>query len=358
MSPSATLALRCARGIGAAGFRRLVDETGSPDAALSSLDADVRTEAWERAARVASVAQARGIVILESGRASYPPSLADLEDAPPVMFALGDLTLLARPAVAIVGTRDATAYGLRTTRALAAAASSAGVTVVSGLARGVDACAHRAALEGSGRTIAVLGTGVDVAYPLENRALHAEVAARGLLLSEALPGTRAHPGSFPRRNRIIAALADVVLVTEAGLKSGARITAEHAAQMGRVLAAVPGPVDVASSAGTNALLRDGAHLVAGADDLLGLVHLTARGRGTTAAAVPGAGLSANPALAPDERAVLDALAFGPRLPDELLSATNLPAPVLAAALATLGMLGLTEVDPAGTVRAGASGSVR
>ena len=150
-------------------------------------------------------ARNRGITILAHGEPGYPERLTDLEDPPSVVFTLGNRNLFNNPAVAIVGTREATLYGLRITAKLASGAAAAGVTVVSGLARGVDAEAHRNALPHAGGTMAVLGTGADVPYPALHHALHRRIESGGLIVSEALPGARAHPGSFPRRNRLIAA---------------------------------------------------------------------------------------------------------------------------------------------------------
>jgi DNA processing protein len=173
-----------------------------------------------------------------------------------------------------VGTRDASEYGERTAAALAGAAARAGLTVISGMARGIDAAAHRAALEAGGTTIAVQGTGVDVPYPAGHRALHREIAERGLVLSESEPGTRAFPGCFPRRNRLIAALARVTVVVEAPFKSGAINTAGQALDLGRVVAAVPGRIDDPRSAGSNQLIRDGAQVVGSVDDLLNLLGIS------------------------------------------------------------------------------------
>lgn len=189
------------------------------------------------------------------------------------LFALGRTGLLGRAprrSVAIVGTRDASPYGMRVADELARAFVRAGITVVSGLARGIDSAAHRGALEAKGDTIAVLGTGVDVPYPVGHRELHGRVASAGLVLSEREPGSRAVPGCFPRRNRIIAALAEVTVVVEAPYKSGAVNTATQALELGRVVAAVPGPIDSARSAGSNLLIRDGAQVITGVSDALGL----------------------------------------------------------------------------------------
>lgn len=201
---------------------------------------------------------------------AYPRALSDLDQIPDPLYAIGDLDTLQLPLVSIVGTRDATGYGLRSTRSIASAFARNGVAIVSGLARGIDAAAHRAALECNGKTIAVLGTGVDVPYPVGHTELHRAIAERGLVISESSSGAKAHKGAFPKRNRIIAALSEVTIVIEAGHKSGAQITARNALDLGRKLAAVPGPIDSPQSAGTNQLLRDGAHVIATVEDALAL----------------------------------------------------------------------------------------
>jgi len=209
-----------------------------------------------------------GIQIVGKGTSSYPAPLLDLDQPPDPFFAIGDLDLLKMPRVSIVGTRNATSYGLRSARAIATAFATRGFAVVSGLARGIDAASHRAALESGGTTIAVLGTGVDVPYPVGHSELHRVIGERGLLIAESLPGSRAHKGAFPKRNRIIAALAPLTIVVECGHKSGAQNTARHVMALDRLLAAVPGPIDSPQSAGTNQLLRDGAHIIATVEDAL------------------------------------------------------------------------------------------
>jgi DNA processing protein len=204
----------------------------------------------------------------------FPVSLKELDTVPDPIFTIGDLAVLNRPLVSIVGTRDPTGYGLRTTRAIATAFARAGVVVVSGMARGVDAAAHRASLECESPTIAVLGTGIDVPYPVGHTELHRVIGERGLVVSENTPGAKAHKGSFPRRNRIIAALGKITIVVEAGHKSGALNTARHAMDLGRTVAAVPGPIDSPQSDGTNQLLRDGAAVIATVADALALAGLT------------------------------------------------------------------------------------
>lgn len=212
--------------------------------------------------------------------AALPACLGDLSHPPAALWCLGDvgaLTGAPERLVAIVGTREASAYGERVASRLAAACARAGLVVVSGLARGIDAAAHRAAMAAGGRTLAVQGTGVDVPYPVGHRALHREIQRSGLVVSEMEPGTTAKPGCFPRRNRIIAALAQVTVVVEAGFKSGALNTATQALELGRTVAAVPGPIDDPRSAGANLLVRDGASVVTDVEDLFMILELSTPG---------------------------------------------------------------------------------
>lgn len=278
-------------------------------------------------------------VEISHGSADYPARLDDLfDDAPKRIWARGDLSLLDRPCVAIVGTRQATAYAERVARQLGATLARAGACVISGLARGVDGCAHRGALEVGGATCAVLGTGVDVVYPKGHAMLQAEIAERGLLISELAPANAAHGGSFPRRNRIIAALASVTIVVEAGVKSGALITAAHALELGRTLAAVPGPIDVPQAQGSNELLRDGGHVITSMADALALIGLTAP---VHLAEIPeGSG----------ERRVWDALAHGSADLDTLCTRSRLPAHEGMAAVSALELRGLIECCLSGEIR--------
>ncbi|MBA3671802.1 MAG: DNA-protecting protein DprA [Gemmatimonadaceae bacterium] len=275
---------------------------------------------------------------LALGDADYPEPLRALPDPPPLLWLRGDRALLDRPCVAIVGTRRATAYAERVTRQLASALARAGACVVSGMARGVDACAHRGALDVGGATCAVLGTGIDVVYPKAHAALQREIAAHGLLVSELAPANAAHGGSFPRRNRIIAALAQVTIVVEAGEKSGALITAEHAQILDRVVAAVPGPIDVPQARGSNLLLRDGAVIITSTSDVLTLCGLTPIAR---RADVPEGST---------ERALWDALGDGTTTLDALCTRTGLPAQEGMAALGLLEMRGLVECGAGGELR--------
>jgi len=334
----AALALSLVRGVGSVRWRDAVDAAGGDaTAALSRMPAGAREPALAAARAALTRADALAARVLILGDADYPAPLLDLPDPPPALFALGDPSLLARPAIAIVGTRDATPYGLRVARHLGEAGARAGAAIVSGMARGVDGEAHVGALAVGGATIAVLGTGVDVAYPRAHVALHRRIAERGLLLSELPPGCRADAGSFPRRNRIIAALAAVTVVVEAGHRSGALITAASALELGRSVAAVPGPIDAPTSAGCNLLLRDGAQVVTDADDVTALAGVrAARPRG-------------EPRLAGAQLAIWDALADGVADVDTLVARTRLPT------RDCLGAIG--ELELAGHVTCGLTGEI-
>jgi DNA processing protein len=201
----------------------------------------------------------------------YPVGLHDLEEPPPI-YVLGKFT--ASPAVAVVGTRRCTRYGLNLATGFGEALSRAGWTTVSGLARGIDAAAHRGAIRGSGMAVAVLGSGVDVIYPVENTGLYRSILdGHGAVVSEYPPGTRPDRWRFPARNRLIAAIASAVVVAEAGDKGGALITARLAAEIGRPVLVVPGDVDRPASVGCNRLIKDGAHPVLGVADLLAELEL-------------------------------------------------------------------------------------
>ncbi|MFL5619601.1 MAG: DNA-processing protein DprA [Gemmatimonadaceae bacterium] len=275
---------------------------------------------------------------LHRGDPLYPAALEDCPDPPRRLWARGDLAILDCPTVAIVGTRRATAYAERVTRQLATTLARAGACVISGLARGVDAAAHRGALEVAGATTAVLGTGLDVCYPKAHASLQRDIGVRGLLLSELPPDDAAHRGSFPKRNRIIAALARVTIVVEAGVKSGALITATHALEMNRTVAAVPGPIDVPQSQGSNELLRDGATVLASMSDVLALLGLTAPIR-----------LHEIPE-GTNERTVWQALDVGGLDLESLAARASLPAHVALAAVSALELRGLVECALSGEIR--------
>jgi DNA processing protein len=269
----------------------------------------------------------------------YPGELNDLAHPPRELYAMGRSSALITPRVAIVGTRNSTAYGERITRTLTRALVRGGVSIVSGMARGIDAAAHRTALEQGGNTVAVLGTGVDVPYPVGHRLLHRTIAEHGLVVSENPPGTKAAQGAFPKRNRIIAALAPVTIVVEAGFRSGALNTASQAIELGRVVAAVPGPIDSDQSRGSNQLLRDGAVLIAAPEDALALLGVSA-----PRVAPP-------PPLLPDsEQKVWEAIAEGFVETDSLPASTGLTLAECLAAITSLEIIGLVECSLAGEIR--------
>jgi DNA processing protein len=237
----------------------------APAAAIEALDSQPVQDA---VARALDWAAQPGRFVVTLADESYPRPLLEIGDPPPLLYARGRLELLQRPGLAIVGSRNATAQGERNAEEFARALSAAGLTVVSGLALGIDAAAHRGGLAAAGGTIAVLGTGIDLVYPQRNAALAAEIAERGLLLSEFALGTPAAAHNFPRRNRLISGLARGCLVIEAAVASGSLITARFAAEQGREVFAVPGSIHSPLSRGCHALIKSGAKLVESADDVL------------------------------------------------------------------------------------------
>ncbi|MCE8534786.1 DNA-processing protein DprA [Ruegeria pomeroyi] len=268
------LRLLRSRRVGPTTFRRLMHEHGTAQNALAALPEVARAagvEGYEicppgvveAELKAAKAAQAR---LLCLGDADYPAHLAGISDAPPLLWLLGDPALLRRPMIALVGARNASSLGTRMARALAQDLGAAGFVVVSGLARGIDTAAHLAALPTG--TIAVMAGGVDTIYPAENTHLAGDIARQGLRLSEQPMRLTPQARHFPRRNRIISGLAQAVVVVEAAAKSGSLITARDALDQGREVLAVPGHPFDARAAGCNMLIRDGAHLVRNAEDVI------------------------------------------------------------------------------------------
>jgi DNA processing protein len=266
----------------------------------------------------------------------FPTTLTELRVPPRELFALGNIDLLSEPLVAIVGTREASPYGTRAARTLASALARAGACVVSGLARGIDTAAHEGALDARGSTIAVLGSGVDIPYPASNRKLYERITRHGLVLSEMPCGARPHKGSFPNRNRIIAALARATIIVEAGQHSGAKITANHALELNRSVAAVPGPIDDERHAGSNELLRDGAVVIANPDDALALMQLRQLG-------------ADGPSLQGDELLVWSSLGAAGDL-DSVAVRSGIPLRRCLAAVTSLELAGLVESTVTGEFR--------
>lgn len=269
--------------------------------------------------------------ILTWSSETYPDALRALVDPPPVLFLRGDVSLLsAKVRVTVVGARRATLRGRDVAERLGVALSRAGTTVVSGLALGIDGAAHGGALRGSGRTVAVLGTGPDVAYPSSHRRIFKQIVETGLVVSEFLPGTGAVPYNFPRRNRILAALSETTVVVEAGRRSGALITVDHALDLGRDIWAVPGPIDRPTCAGSNRLLADGARPLISIDDFV-------RSLGGVDPADPRPATTAG--YGDLERRALEALAGEGVAVDELAIRLDLEVPAALALLTTLELHG-------------------
>lgn len=253
-------ALRSGAGPGEALERQMAGRGADPTPVIGRLRA--------RAAAALARGKAAGLDPLTWSDPSYPSALAAIVDPPFVLWTRGVSDVLHRPAVAIVGSRAGSPYALAVAERLASDLASRGIVIVSGLARGVDSAAHRGALRGGGATVAVLGSGADVVYPVEHVALASAIQAAGVVSSELAPGTPPRPHFFPLRNRIISGLARAVVVIEAGEKSGSLITARMALEQGREVLAVPGNVLSGRNRGAHALLRDGAKIVESADDIL------------------------------------------------------------------------------------------
>jgi len=315
-------------------------ESGERARAVLRSGEDLPAEKW-----AGELERRAGMRIVTAFDEEYPSLLAEISDPPFLLYAAGNLERLRLPAVGVVGSRDATRYGRDVAARLSRELALAGVTVVSGFARGVDEAAHQAALSTPGGTIAVLGCGLDVEYPREHAALKKAVASRDLLISEFPPGTEPKPSNFPIRNRIIAGLCVGVVVVEASRRSGSLITARLANEFGRDVFAVPGSVFSQTSIGAHELLRDGAILCRGAEDVLAELFpaIGAAKTGVPAApAAEGASLSREARLVWDKlRKEEDASA------EDLAQATDLPAATVLAALFELEDSGLAVFGEGG-----------
>jgi len=343
------LRLSLVPGVGPRTRQVLLERFGSPEAVLAAAPSELRevsgvgpklTEKILAAAEIdaeeeIAVCRAHGIRILTEADEQYPRLLREIPDPPGVLFVQGSLEPQDGLAVAIVGTRHASQYGLRQAERLAGSLARAGLTIVSGLARGIDAAAHRGALAAGGRTLAVLASGVLSIYPPEHAKLAEEVAASGALVSEA--PSRAEPlsGTFPQRNRIISGLSLGSLIVEAGDRSGALITARHAMEQGREVFAVPGRVDDRTARGCHRLIRDGAKLVETADDVLEelgpLVEATSCEDGHVVHH------PAELTLNELEQQVLAAVGTESTLVDSIVASTGLPVPRVLSTISVLEM---------------------
>ena len=353
----ATLSLSLVPGIGSQRLRQLVGAFGSAQAALAAphvrlaslhgigpaAATAIKAATPADGERVLAQLAALGARLLLPGQPDFPAQLEEIHDPPAVLYVWGDVSLLTRPAVALVGSRNHTAYGAEAARILAAAVARRAV-VVSGMARGIDALVHTAALDAGGATVGVLGNGFGVIYPAANRALYERMVAHGCLVTEHPPGDRPHAGSFPRRNRLISGLSRAVVVIEAAVGSGAIVAADAGLEQSRAILAVPGPITSPTSVGCNKLIQQGAKPALCAADILEEIGLpTGMGETAMALATPA------PRVPPIDLTGLQ-LALWTRLTSE---PQHVDALVVAAGTGAANVLGaLTELELRGLVRQG------
>jgi DNA processing protein len=327
---------------------------GTPEAVLAATPAQrraavtsagggalVSTPEPERVARTLAWLAQPDASLVAWDDTDYPRALLEIGDAPPAFYCLGRRELLNRPALAIVGSRNATPQGCADAEAFAAALAASGITIVSGLALGIDAAAHRGALAHPASSVAVVGTGLDRVYPARNRDLAHMLAARGVLVSEFAPGTPPLPANFPRRNRLISGLARGVLVVEATMSSGSLITARFAGEQGRDVFALPGSIHSPFSKGCHRLIREGAKLVETAQDILDELEFPAIAP-TTAAPI-----GSPSGLEPAAAGVLAALGHAPVDVDTVVARCGESAATVLAALTTLELDGMVAPLPGG-----------
>jgi len=335
------LALRHVFGIGNVLCRQLIEHFGSPERifqatpeALQAVEGITARASQSIRGFTASpemeqeleLLAAKKIRIVTWADREYPVQLKNIYDPPPFLYVNGKITLDDALAVAVVGSRSASEYGRKVTEDLSRSLAAQGITVISGMARGIDSCAHYGALAGRGRTIAVLGSGVDVVYPPENKKLYDAISAAGAIVSEYPPGTEPSSYHFPARNRIISGMSRGVLVVEASPKSGSLITARLALEQGRDVFAVPGNVYSYKSKGTNHLLRSGAKLVESAQDILEELQLQGDEKNRQGLQQSGLVQSLGPelqrvfTLIPDEPVHIDELTLRAALPISRISA--------------------------------------
>jgi DNA processing protein len=351
------LQLTLTPGLGAATIRNLLSQFGLPENVLAARRAELaRFASAEALQALGSDAVARSVEqalawLEEPGNSvvtlsdpSYPRLLLEIPDPPALLYCRGRTELLSRPALAVVGSRNATAQGTSNAEQFARSFSSAGLTIVSGLAQGIDAAAHRGGLAAAGSTIAVLGTGVDKPYPIANAALADEIAERGLLISEFALGTKAFAYNFPRRNRMISGLAQGCLVVEAALASGSLITARSAAEQGREVFAVPGSIHSPLSKGCHSLIKAGAKLVESAQDVLSELAAFRRS-GFASTRLPGETAPQNPGGA--DEPLLAYMGFDPVDVDSICARAGLPPEQVSADLLRLELDGRVAVLPGG-----------
>lgn len=350
--PQAWLALDLIPGLGGEGLRRLLARFGAPSAVLAQSVSNLsQTVAPAVARAIADGPSAQKLdaslkwLDVESNHLltladdDYPAQLLEIADPPPVLYLKGRRELLRRPGLAVVGSRNATPSGLQNAEAFARNLSEAGFTIISGMALGIDAAAHRGGLSAAGGSIAVVGTGLDLIYPARNKALAHELAEKGLIISEFSLGTPALAKNFPRRNRIISGLSRGVLVVEAALASGSLITARQAGEQGREVFAIPGSIHSPFSRGCHQLIKQGAKLVDEANDILIELHWGGAKPADRASDEQNETVESDP--------VLTAMGFDPVSIDALLERLKLPTDQLVARVTELELDGAIASMPGG-----------
>lgn len=296
-----------------------------------------RFDKWEEIEKEISLIQKHNVSIVTIKESNFPKNLLTINDPPPYLYVKGNVLPQDNLAVAIVGTRTPSHYGVAMAERIAMELAEAGVTVVSGLARGIDSAAHRGAIAGKGRTIAVLGCGIDIVYPQENKKLFGEIAEKGAVVSEFPIGMPPMPQNFPMRNRIISGLSLGVLVVEASLKSGSLITARLALDYGRDVFALPGAITSERSKGTNKLIKDGAKLIECAEDILDELPVKRGARKES--------IAENRDLLPEEEDILNLLEGSPLLIDTIIQEMKLSAAKANAVLMDMEIKGLVGQGP-------------
>ena len=356
-SREALVALNMLPKIGPIRVRRLMERFGAAEPILRAPTSQLISvegigpetagviHGWENRIDLASElreAEERGISIITQEDSTYPEALRQSYDPPLLLYVWGELTEADRHAIAIVGSRKTTHYGIQTARQFAFQLAASGMTIISGLARGIDTHAHEGAVAAKGRTIAVIGSGLGQIYPPENMDLAGKITAgHGAVVSEFPLNTTPSKQTFPMRNRIVAAWPQAVLVVECPEWSGARITANLAAELGKPVHAIPGPIDRPSSAGCHALIREGATLVTKGQDILDDLSVLPPG----SIALPDRETPPRPPLEPSAQSVINALQNGPAPVDELLHTTTLPLPEINVQLLKLEIQGLIKQLP-------------
>ncbi len=338
------------QGVGRVTFRKLIGHFGSAERALAAGNRElaaveglplkvieaIAENSWqEHAERELTRARDHGVRIVTAECPDYPDSLRKISDPPLILYVKGDLRQ--EDGFAIVGTRRPTQYGLKVTRRIAAELARSGLTIVSGLARGIDTEAHRGALEAKGRTIAVLGCGIDVVYPPENRGLMQEITGSGAIVTENPFGTLPEAGYFPARNRIISGLSRGTVIVEATEDSGSLITAKYTLEQGRKLFAVPGNIASPNSRGTHSLIKQGAMLAEGSDDILRNLGIPK--------SVAGRRRPPLPAMNREESAVVRCVLDDPKHIDLIMKESGMNAGMLNAVLVNLELKGLVKQLP-------------